>query len=70
MGGSWGHLGSKLRFRAYLNANFGGSWADLGSKMEAWGSILAPKLDPKSMKIVPKSDPKGDHFLIIFWIDF
>ena len=62
LGGSWGHLGSKLRFGAYLGANFGGSWADLGSKMGVLGSILAPKWGPKSMKILPKSDPKGDHF--------
>ena len=66
MGGSWGHLGSKLRFGAYLGANFGGSWADLGSKIGVLGSILAPKWEPKSIKIAPKSDPKGDHFFDIF----
>ena len=36
---------------------------DLGSKMGVWGSILAPKWEPKSMKIAPKSDPKSDHFV-------
>ena len=66
MRGSWGHLGSKLRFSAYLGANFGGSWPDLGSKMGVLGSILAPKWRPKSMKLDPKSDPKGDHVFDIF----
>ena len=29
-----------------------------------------PKLEPKLIKIGLKSHPKGDHFLIIRWIDF
>ena len=41
--------------------------ADLGSKMRVWGSILAPKWEPKSMEIASKSDPKGDDLLDTFW---
>jgi len=34
--------------------------------MKVWGSILAPKWKPNSMKIASKGDPKGDHFFDIF----
>ena len=70
---SWGdfgrilcYLGCKLEVLGLSWRQIWGSWADLGSKMGVWGSILAPKWGPKSMKIAPKSDPKGDHFFDIF----
>ena len=65
LGGSWGHLVSKLEVLGLSWRKIGGSWADLGSKMGVLGSILAPKWEPKSMKIGPKSDPKSDHFFDI-----
>ena len=45
-----------------LGGVLGGSWADLGSNMGNPGPIWAPSWGPKSIKIGPKSDPKGDHF--------
>ena len=49
--GSWAHLGSKLRGLRPILAKLGGL-----------GPILAPKWDPKSIKISPKSGLKCDHF--------
>ena len=63
----WCYLGCKLEVLGLSWRQIWGSWADLGSKMGVWGSILAPKWKPKSMKIVPQSDPKSDHLFDNFW---
>ena len=66
LGGSWGHLGSKLMFWAYLGANLGGSWPDVGPKMGVGGPLGHPFWEPKTSQNPPKIDEHGSKFDINF----
>ena len=59
LGGSWGHLGSKMAPRSKKPP-----------KINFWAPLLGGMLGPKISKIVPKSDPEGDDFFIVLGIDF